>query len=266
MTSAGRRIWWAVLAGGSILAVFALSTTTSRGQEPGPLGRLFRLGKSSKPDASSGSDANKSYASTLRSQGMILPEASSSGGGGGSAAPAIDSSAPGQKLVPRPRTSVAATEADPLITVTSILRSDNGQRFGMFLQVFADGVVIDGEGTHRVPRAAIQPLADAIRASDALRQSGHCGGPATDYIEETHVIVYERAFGRLRANAFSYSGNIAGCDHAIKHLRDALDNLQRKLSGAPAQATGAAASPQPAGAPAASPPEGRPSIPLSTVE
>ena len=70
MTSAGRRIWWATLAGGSMLAVFVLSTTASRGQEPGPLGRLFRFGKASKDDSSGGaSAATKSYASTLRSRG-----------------------------------------------------------------------------------------------------------------------------------------------------------------------------------------------------
>ena len=42
--------------------------------------------------------------------------------------------------------------------------------------------------------------------------------------------MYERRFGRLMAHSLSYSGNPQGCDHVIRHLHTALENLQAKLS------------------------------------
>ena len=70
------------------------------------------------------------------------------------------------------------------------------------------------------------------------------------------MVVYERRFGRLMAHAFSYSGNPQGCDHVIRHLHTALENLQAKLSHhATMQPTGAVPS-SPAtlyGSPASSP-------------
>ena len=48
------------------------------------------------------------------------------------------------------------------------------------------------------------------RRATSIALRGHCGAPATDYVESVHVIVYERSLGRLRANAFSYSGNPQG--------------------------------------------------------
>ena len=37
------------------------------------------------------------------------------------------------------------TESDPLLTRIAVARSDNGNAFAMFLQVFADGTVINAE-------------------------------------------------------------------------------------------------------------------------
>ena len=145
------------------------------------------------------------------------------------------------RLVSRPRTTRAVTEAEPVVTRVALGRSSDGMQFAMFMQVYADGTIVDGEGVHHVARTALQPLVDALRGSEAMKQHGHCGGPPTDYLEQTHVIVYERGMGRLRANAFSYSGNTEGCDHSLKHVRDAIDALQRQISG-----QGSAASAHPA--------------------
>ena len=76
----------------------------------------------------------------------------------------------------------------------------------------------------------LKPLVEALQSGDLYRLKGHCGGPSTDFIEQVHVVVYERSLGRLRANAFSYSGNPQGCDHAVRHLQTTLDALQAKLS------------------------------------
>src|SRR5205807_5752896 len=56
-------------------------------------------------------------------------------------------------------------------------------------------------------------------------------------------------FGRLAAHSFSYSGNPQGCDHVIRHLHTALENLQAKLSRQPViESPGAAGAPSPMGA------------------
>jgi hypothetical protein len=133
-------------------------------------------------------------------------------------------------LIPQPRVSRPATDADPIVTRVSLGRSDDGRQFGMFLQVFADGTVIDSEGVHHAGREAIKDVLGALEQSDLYRVKGHCGAPSTDFVEQVHMVVYERSLGRLRANAFSFSGNPQGCDHAVRHLQTTLDSLQTKLS------------------------------------
>jgi hypothetical protein len=103
----------------------------------------------------------------------------------------------------------------------------------MFLQVFADGTVVDSEGVHHIRGADLKPIVDSVQSGDLFRIRGHCGQPATDFIEYVHIVVYERRFGRLTAHSFSYSGNTQGCDHSIRHLHTALENLQSKLSRQP---------------------------------
>ena len=189
------------------------------GDEPGRLGRLFRMGSSasspkppisapSTPPSFSGQPALSTPPSTASSTAVV---------------PAIK---------PKPRVNKPVTEADPLVTRISLGRSDTGSQFGMFLQVFADGTVIDGEGVHRVNPDALKPVVEAVSAGELAKLRGHCGGPAGDFIENVHVTVFDRSLGRLRANSFSFSGNPQGCDHAVIHLQKVLDDLQTKL-GAP---------------------------------
>jgi hypothetical protein len=154
------------------------------------------------------------------------------------------------------------TEADPLVTRVALIRSNDGNQFGVFLQVFADGTVIDGEGVHRVGRDVLKPVLDTLQETDLYRLKGHCGAPATDFTEYVHLVVYERNFGKLRANALSYSGNPQGCDPSVHRLHAALDALQTKItraaSPAPAAPAGDAAAPPPPPISAAN------TIPLST--
>jgi hypothetical protein len=121
------------------------------------------------------------------------------------------------------------TESDPIVTRITLNRSDDGNQFGMFLQVYADGTVIDSEGVHQVGQDALKPIIEVLQSGELSRPKAHCGAPATDFVESVQVIVYERSLGRLRANAFSYSGNPQGCDNAIRHLHAALDSLQAKV-------------------------------------
>jgi hypothetical protein len=160
--------------------------------------------------------------------------------------------------------SRAVTESDPILTRVAIGRSDNGTRFGMFLQVYADGTVLDGEGVHHVGRETLRPLIDVIQQGGIFRVKGHCGGPPADFIEQVQIVVYERSLGRLKASSFSYSGNPQGCDHAIRHIQPAIDAIQNKISGvsAPSASTG---QPVPPAAPAA-PPSNAPTIPLTPIE
>jgi hypothetical protein len=153
------------------------------------------------------------------------------------------------------------TEADPIVTKVSIGRSDSGGQFAMFLQVFADGTVLDGEGVHHLGPDAMRPLLDALRQGDLYRLKGHCGNPSTDFIVATHVVIYERALGKLRATSFSYSGNPHGCDASVHKLHAALEAIQTKLSPSTPVATAPASTAPttdaaPAGGPALAAPSG----------
>jgi hypothetical protein len=256
----GKKTLLGLLLIGLALGIPGLGLSSTRGDEPGPIGRfgrLFRLGgnnSSTPPPPTPAQPATPFSGSGPPS--LIAPPSS----------PALPAEA-SPRIVPQPRVTQAATDADPLITRIAIGRSDNGSHFGMFMQVYADGTVLDSEGVHHVGREAIKPLAEAVRSSDAFRLRGHCGGPPTDFIEQVHIVVYDRALGRLRANAFSFSGNPQGCDHAVRHLTAALDAIQQKLSGAPP--VSAPASPAPAAGPLAPPaspqPTGGRTIPLTPL-
>ena len=179
-----------------------------------------------------------------------------------------ESTGPAPRLVPQPRVSRPVTEADPILTRVAIGRSDNGARFGLFLQVFADGTVLDSEGVHRVDREALRPLIQAILAADPSRLKGHCGGPPTDFIEQVHLVAYERTLRGLKANAFSYSGNPQGCDPAVRNLHAAIDAFQARLSGSPSSPPSPASSARPtapAGSDAAPPPPLVPVLPATTI-
>src|SRR5262249_27929028 len=130
----------------------ALATATGRGDEPGRLGlgRLFRFGSASSghtpaPHPSPAADAPPPMPLPGRAPG--LP--------GVATEPATGHPAPTSRLIPQPRVSRAVTEADPLVTRVVLGRSDDGKQFGMFLQVFADGTVIDSEGEHHLGREGI---------------------------------------------------------------------------------------------------------------
>jgi hypothetical protein len=256
----------------SLLAPSILLLTLGMGQtwadDSGFWGRLFRLGGGSSP-----SNTN----STPPDQGALLPDGRNLGSTANSAQPAPASSLapaplpafgglpqtpvttppsaaalPGQRLSPKPRVSPAVTTADPVLTRLALGRSNDGSQFGMLMQVFADGTVIDSEGVHHLRPADLKPIVDSVQSGDLVRIRGHCGAPATDFIEYVHIVVFERRFGRLSAHSFSYSGNAQGCDHAIHHLHTILEKLQAKLSRQPVMnnsGAGISSEPAPLGSP-----------------
>jgi hypothetical protein len=221
------------------LLIVSLGRQVSYGDEPSRLGRLFRFGGGSSASA----PASRSPAApSANAAPSALPFSSAMGATSSFGAPAT--AAP--RIVPQPRVSRPATESDPIVTRISLARSNDGNQFGMFLQVYADGTVIDSEGVQHLSAGDLKPVTDALAVSDLYRLKGHCGAPATDFVEQVHLVVYERSLGRLRANAFSYSGNPQGCDHAVRHLHTALDGLQAKLSRTAAPAAAGAGVPSPA--------------------
>jgi hypothetical protein len=203
------------------------------------LGRFFRSGNSgsSSSAASTPAPGSSSHPASPAPEAAApatappLPDASIPALTAPANAPApapAPASAP--RIIPRPRVARPITESDPIITRITLNRSDDGSQFGMFLQVYADGTILDSEGVHHVGKEALKPLIEALEAGDLYRTRGHCGAPATDYIESVQVVVYERVLGRLRASSFSYSGNPQGCDNAIRHLHGTLENLQAKIT------------------------------------
>jgi hypothetical protein len=227
-----------------LLALAGPAMAGDDNQGSGLFGRLFRGGGGSSGAATAPSpvDAPASPLPYSSSFGNSLPAVGStvrpanppSNFGGLPETPAIPGGGgPAERLTPKPRVSSAVTNADPILTRFALGRSNDGGAFGMFLQVFADGTVVDSEGVHHIRPAELKPIANAVQSGEVYRLRGHCGAPSTDFIEYVHIVVYERRFGRLQAHAFSYSGNPQGCDHVIRHLHAALENLQAKLSHAP---------------------------------
>jgi hypothetical protein len=227
-----------------IVLLVAIGTGPAIADDSGFFGRLFRLGgggqnqsqpapaQTVSPSGGSGSQsgATNPFISNFGSQGPVSTAPSGSSG-------------PAARVSPRPRVTSAITTADPLVTRVSLGRSNDGSQFGMFLQVFADGTVIDSEGTHHLRAADLKPIVDTVASGDLFRSRGHCGAPATDFVDYVHMIVYERRLGRLTASSFSYSGNPQGCEHAVRHLHTLLDNVQAKLSGQPAAASAGVGAP-----------------------
>jgi hypothetical protein len=219
---------------GALFVAIAASPVVVLADEPSLLGRLFRFGGGSTGSSSGGSAASSNLASEqpdeLRSIQAPAPSSTRNSG-----------TLP--RLVPQPRVSRPLTESDPLVTRIILGRADQGTQFGMFLQVFADGTVIDSEGPHQVGREGIKEVLDVLEKGEIFRVKGHCGGPPTDFIEQVYLTVFERSLGRLRASAFSCSGNTQGCDHSVRHLQTALDTLQSRLARpvSPAASPGGAA-------------------------
>lgn len=256
----GIKTWvGAMVAPGFVIAAFGWQA--SYGDEPSRLGRLFRFGGSSSSSSSSSSSPGQlgsSAASRAQASNSSSPSPSPYLGPGSSLTsdpqPAMVAPAdgapigPSPRLVPQPRVSRPATESDPIVTRVALTRSNDGNQFGMFLQVYADGTVIDSEGVHHLSQKDLKPITDVLATGDLYRSKGYCGAPATDYVEQVYMVVYERSLGRLKANAFSYSGNPQGCDHAVRHLHTALDGLQAKLSrpASPVANVPAASTPFPA--------------------
>ena len=250
------------------LIVMTVGLAPAWGDDTGILGRLFRLGGGS-------SDANPNPGSP--NQAGALPYGRSTGSVNGTVPPAGTSpltpapmvsnfnglppgvvttppvaDGPAPRVAPRPRVSPAVTTADPVLTKFALGRSNDGSQFGMFLQIFADGTVIDSEGVHRIRAADLRPVVDSVQSGELYRLRGHCGAPSTDFIEYIHIVIYERRLGRLNAHSFSYSGNTQGCDQSVRQLHTVLENLQAKLSrqpgpSSPGTGVGAAAAPSPVG-------------------
>jgi hypothetical protein len=217
----------ALVAPSLLFLAMAVDPTAGHTDEPRGLGRLFRFGGN--PPSTAATSSNGPTAASEGKPANLLG-ASSSPLVSADRASGSNSNAAQSRIIPQPRVTRAVTDADPIVTRVSLARSDDGAQFGMFLQVYADGTVIDGEGVHQVGREGVKPVLDALQASELYRLKGHCGSPPTDFVEQVQMVVYERSLGRLRANAFSFSGNPQGCDHSVRHLQTVLDALQTKLS------------------------------------
>lgn len=172
-------------------------------------------------------------AAGLSPEAGFQPLPSANLGPGAASLPAAPAAANGGRLVPQPRQARAVTQAPPLLTRVSLGRSDDGHQFGMFLQIFADGTVIDTEGVHKVGADVLRPLVEAMRAAELGRSRPFCGAPATDFVEQVHLVAYDQQRGRLTAHALSYSGNMQGCDPALQKLQEAIDAVQARLSPTP---------------------------------
>jgi hypothetical protein len=255
------------------LVVMTAGIAPAWGDDTGILGRLFRFGGSTDSSPTTGSPNQAGALPYGRAAGPTSGAVPPSGISPLAPAPMISNfnglppaavstppvaNGPSQRVAPRPRVSPAVTTADPVLTKFALGRSNDGSQFGMFLQIFADGTVVDSEGVHRIRAVDLRPIVDSVQSGELYRLRGHCGAPSTDFIEYVHIVIYERRLGRLNAHSFSYSGNTQGCDASVRQLHTILENLQAKLSrpggvsspGAAGGAAPAAAGPANLSAPA----------------
>ena len=78
--------------------------------------------------------------------------------------------------------SPAVTTADPVLTKFALGRSNDGSQFGMFLQIFADGTVVDSEGVHRIRAADLRPIVDI----GSIRRALPVAGPLRCSVDRFH--------------------------------------------------------------------------------
>jgi hypothetical protein len=240
------------LATAQSVLVLAVCAGFARADDSGLFGRLFRMGGNGPSPSQSTPSQSSPYGPGVAAS--AVPSSTAANPGLGAAAPAgggfqqnlplstpAGAGGPAQRVSPRPRVSRAVTSADPLVLRLALGRSNDGGQFAMFMQVFADGTVIDSEGVHHLRPADLRPIVETVQSGELFKTRGHCGQSSTDFVEYVHMVVYERRFGRLAANSFSFSGNTQGCDHAVRHLHTLLDNVQAKLSGQAAAASSATA-------------------------
>lgn len=265
--------------GYALAAALLVGSATSAGAgddaPPSRLGRLFRLGGNTRSsDASIGkpsSAASKPRTVAPKPSDPAPPSLSSGAGaslspyGALPATPVAPPTSPtsltqapasppagggANRIVAQPRVSRAATESDPLVTRVQMGRSDDGKQFCMFVQIYADGTILDSDGVHHVGADHLRPIAQLLQSGELAKLKGHCGGPASDFIEQVHVVAYDRFHGRLRATSYSHSGNPQGCDPAVKRLNDAIDAITMKLAApASTSAASSAATPPPTATP-----------------
>ena len=214
----------------SCILLIGLAANTSIGDEPGGTGRLGRLfrfggGGTNSVPATAPPGNNRDVAAMTRPVATVSPSTPPS-------TPDFSTREAGARIAPQPRVVKPPTDSDPLVTRVAICRSSDGSQFASFLQVFADGTVLDGSGVHRVGGDLMKPIVDALHQTELFRLKGHCGAPSTDFVESVQLVVYERSYGKLRAASFSYSGNPHGCDPSVHKLHAAIEALETKLNTA----------------------------------
>lgn len=223
-----KRVGIALALSGSLIGSTA---AWSFGDDTPRLGRLFRLGGNARPtDAST---IGKPNSTAVAPDSPPRPFSPNAAYGNPSAHSGDGNTTAGSRIKPQARVSRAVTESEPLISRVSIGRSDDGKQFCMFIEIFADGTILDSEGVHHVGPEHLRGISQILQSGELAKLKGHCGGPAADFIEQHHMVSYDRFHGRLRATPFSYSGNPQGCDPSVKKMNDAIDAIQMKLSGPP---------------------------------
>ncbi len=130
----------------------SLAASPSLGDEPRGIGRLFRIGGSPPPAVPPGSRSSSSSKATEPAPATANRDLSGYYGQPALTTPpsTLPGASSGPRVTPKPRVNKPATEADPVVTRVSLGRSDDGSQFAMFLQVYADGTVIDSSGVHKL--------------------------------------------------------------------------------------------------------------------
>ncbi len=166
--------------------VLAFCVGYVKADDSGFFGRLFRSGGSGSSPSQGTPSQTLPYGNIGGGTPSAGQPASTSGvqsttPGSGGEQPGLLTQAPGvaggpsQRVSPRPRASRAMTTADPLVTRMALGRSNDGGQFAMFLQVFADGTVIDSEGVHHLRAADMKPIVETVQSGELFRRAAIAG-------------------------------------------------------------------------------------------
>lgn len=218
----------------AILGTFALlvATTALADGPPSLFGRLFRRGASTSAAPRRVAPAN---ARDPRSAELLRPPADFDRPTPPGGQPAA---VPPASLVPAP------ANGDPLVTRLAVGRATDGSTFGLFLQVYADGTVMDSAGLHHADPARLGAVRDALAALPLDGLDHHYPGPAAGDLEVIQLIVYRRSKGKIQAVPVSYSGEPSGAPEEVRRLNEALEDFEIHLAGGPVDAPTTAPAPR----------------------
>ncbi|ADV63155.1 hypothetical protein Isop_2584 [Isosphaera pallida ATCC 43644] len=139
---------------------------------------------------------------------------------------------PGQPIQPTPNPAlvrVVNEPFEPLLTRVTLIRTPDGNSFGVSMHLFTNGWIIDGQGPHRLTPEEFARIRAAARA---VKGQSHRGtSPGGVLTQQSHYVVFEKTRHQTYALPFVISGDLSNAPTELRQLHEALDELAIRLAG-----------------------------------